>query len=286
MGEHDVAERIRERTERLTVAERRVAETVLADPKVVGFGTVAELAARSGAGAATVVRLATKLGYDGFTDLQESVRRDLSRQLRPASERIREQSGPGVVEMHASTELSNVQGTLERADPRAVHAVVARLTALDHPVAIVSGDASTGVARQFVDELTALRPDVVALVGNDVAVRRTLATLPADTTLLVLDLRRYDRWVLDLVALAREHGCWIVALTDSVLSPLAGTARHTFVLSAASIGPFDSHVGTLALLNLFVTETAARLGETAPERLDRIEASWRDGEALVERLSS
>jgi DNA-binding MurR/RpiR family transcriptional regulator len=107
MGEHDVAERIRERTERLTVAERRVAETVLADPKVVGFGTVAELAARSGAGAATVVRLATKLGYDGFTDLQESVRRDLSRQLRPASERIREQSGPGVVEMHASTELSN-----------------------------------------------------------------------------------------------------------------------------------------------------------------------------------
>ncbi|CAN5571905.1 MurR/RpiR family transcriptional regulator [soil metagenome] len=286
MGEHEVVGRIRVHTGQLTAAERRVAEVVLADPRTIGFGTVAELAARAGAGAATVVRLATKLGYEGFSELQESVRRDLAHQLRPASERIREQAGPGVVEMHAATELSNVQGTLERADPATVDAVVERLTALDRPVAVVSGDASTGVARQFVDELTSLRPDVIALVGNDVAVRRTLATLPADTTLLVLDLRRYDRWVLDLVALAREHGCWIVALTDSILSPLAGAARHTFMLSAASVGPFDSHVGTLALLNLFVTETAARLGETAPERLDRIEASWRDGQALVDRLPS
>jgi DNA-binding MurR/RpiR family transcriptional regulator len=285
-GEHEVIGRIRMHTEQLTAAERRVAEVVLADPRTIGFGTVAELATRSGAGAATVVRLATKLGYEGFSELQESVRRDLSHQLRPASERIREQAGPGVVEAHAATELSNVQGTLERADPEAVAAVVERLTALGRPVAVVSGDASTGVARQFVDELTSLRPDVVALVGNDVAVRRTLATLPADTTLVVLDLRRYDRWVLDLVALAEEHGCWIVALTDSILSPLAGAARHAFVLSAASVGPFDSHVGTLALLNLFVTETAARLGETAPGRLDRIEASWRDGQALVDRLPS
>ena len=51
----------------LTAAERRVAQVVLARPQLVGFGTVADLAEAASAGAATVVRLAAKLGFDGFT---------------------------------------------------------------------------------------------------------------------------------------------------------------------------------------------------------------------------
>ena len=39
---------------------------MLAIPQVVGFGTVADLADAADAGAATVVRLANKLGYDGL----------------------------------------------------------------------------------------------------------------------------------------------------------------------------------------------------------------------------
>ena len=78
-------------------AERRVAEVVLEHPQLVAFGTVADLAERSGSGAATVVRLATKLGFDGFTALQASVQHDLARQLRPAAERIREPAATDVI---------------------------------------------------------------------------------------------------------------------------------------------------------------------------------------------
>lgn len=282
--EHELApaERIRRRHEQLTAAERRVAEVVLSDPQSIGFGTVAELATAAGAGAATVVRLATKLGYDGFTELQEAIRRELVHQLRPASVRIRERSGDGAVEAHAAVEMSNVQGTLERADPTALAEVVARLGDRRRPVAVLSGDASTGVARQFTDELASLRPDVVLVEGNEVAVRRTLALTAPGTTLIVLDLRRYDRWVLEATKLAHANGCWIVALTDGLLSPLAAVAEHTFVLSAGAVGPFDSHVGTLALLNLVVHGTAGRLAASAPARLDRIEAAWRDGSSLVD----
>src|SRR3954453_10126069 len=81
----EVADRIGQASAALTPAERRVAEVVLAHPQLVAFGTVADLAERSGSGAATVVRLATKLGFDGFTALQASGQHDLARQLRPAS---------------------------------------------------------------------------------------------------------------------------------------------------------------------------------------------------------
>ena len=84
----EIAERIRAQSTSLTAAERRVAEAILASPQAVGFGTVAELAGAANVGAASVVRLALKLGFDGYTDLQANVQRDLMNQLRPAAERI------------------------------------------------------------------------------------------------------------------------------------------------------------------------------------------------------
>ena len=81
---------------------------MLEQPQLVAFGTVAELAAAAGAGAATVVRLATKLGFDGFTELQSSVQHDLANQLRPAAQRIREPVGTDLVGRHLQLEQANV----------------------------------------------------------------------------------------------------------------------------------------------------------------------------------
>jgi DNA-binding MurR/RpiR family transcriptional regulator len=278
----EVAERIRAAGNELTAAERRVAEVILARPQAVGFGTVADLASAAGAGAATVVRLAGKLGFDGYTDLQSSVQRDLLHQLRPAAERIRDEIGDGTMARHLATELGNVQATLDDVDGEALATLVARLCDLEAAVVVLSGDASDGVARQFTEELAVLRPAVARLGGNEVAVRRDISLLARSATLVVIDVRRYDRWVLDTVATAPERGMWIAALTDSYLSPIAADAECTFVLSAGSVGPFDSHVGTLALLNYVITEVAGRLRSSAASRLDRVENAWRAAGSLTE----
>ena len=75
---------------------------------------------------------------------------------------------------------------------------------------------------------------------------------------------------------------WIVAVTDSVLSPLAAAADSTLVVDAASTGPFDSHVGTLALLNLLVVDVSVARRDAATARLDRLESTWRETEALTD----
>ena len=189
----EVAERIRAAGNELTAAERRVAEVILARPQAVGFGTVADLASAAGAGAATVVRLAGKLGFDGYTDLQSSVQRDLLHQLRPAADRIRDEIGDGTMDRHLATELGNVQATLDGVDTEALTELVTRLCDLDLPVVVLSGDASDGVARQFIDELALLRPGVARLGGNEVAVRRDVSLLSPSTTVVVIDVRRYDQ---------------------------------------------------------------------------------------------
>jgi DNA-binding MurR/RpiR family transcriptional regulator len=276
-----VAERIGEQGSSLTTAERRVAEVVLARPQLVAFGTVAELAAVAGAGAATVVRLSTKLGFDGFTALQAAVQSELAAQLRPAAERIREPSSADLAARHQQIESANVQASLGAVSPELLARVVDHLARPTARVFVLSGDASRGVAMQFVGDLSSLRDDVALIDGNPIAVHRQVALLHASDVLVTLDLRRYERWVVDATRAATQAGVWSVALTDSVLSPLAQVADQTVVLAAGGSGPFDSHTGTLAVFNLLVASVADVMRAQATERLDRLDVVWR--EALTDR---
>jgi DNA-binding MurR/RpiR family transcriptional regulator len=73
-----------------------------------------------------------------------------------------------------------------------------------------------------------------------------------------------------------------VAVTDSLLSPLAAEAAVSFTVAAEGAGVFDSHVGMLALTNALVTGAAAQLRRSATDRLDAVEAAWRAAGALIE----
>jgi DNA-binding MurR/RpiR family transcriptional regulator len=282
MAGTDVESRLVARSASLTPSERRIGETVLASPQLVAFGTVADVAQAAQVGTATVVRFAVKLGFDGYTELQTSVQHDLAGQLRPAVERIRDQAAADDAGRHGGVEVGNVRATLDAVDADVRRSVVARLADDTRPVLVLSGVASRGVAVQFVGDLEQLRPAVRLLDGNGIDIVRTLALAGADATLVVLDLRRYERWLLEAANLARARGVWIAAISDSVLSPLSALAQASFVVSAASAGPFDSHVGTLALLNLLVVDVAVARRDDATVRLDLLEAAWRDADALTD----
>ncbi len=268
--------------ERLTPAERRVAELVLTAPEAVAFGTVAEVADRSSTSGATVVRLAVRLGLEGFTALQAMVQAELSDRLRPATERIRQRPTADVLGRAADIEGENVADTLAGVDRSAFDDVATALAAPRRQVWVLAGEASRGVGQLLADELGMLRSGVEQLEGNGLRLGRGLAEVAEGDVLLVIDLRRYERWVLSTTEQARSLGALVVAISDSALSPLAELANHTFVVRAAGVGPFDSHVGSLAFGNALVAAVASRLRSSATARLDRIEAAWEAGGALVD----
>jgi DNA-binding MurR/RpiR family transcriptional regulator len=265
----------------LTPAERRLADVVLTTPESVAFGTVADFASRASTSGATVVRFASKLGYDGFTALQGAVQGELGQRLRPAAERIREVSPTDVLGRARAVELDNVAGTLEAASPAAFDEVAAGLADLGHQVHVLSGEASRGIGLLLHDQLAMLRPGVSVWFGADVRLARHVANVQWGDILIAIDHRRYERWVVDTTRLARDRGARVVALCDSALSPLADLAWSTFVVRAQGAGPFDSHVGTLALANALVSAAAAGLQRPATERLDGIEAAWREFGSLI-----
>lgn len=278
----DLAELIRQHAERLTAAERRVAEAMVDDPQAVAFGTVADVAARASSSGASVVRLANKLGYQGFSDLQATVQADLSRRLRPATERIRE---PGAGDLrargrHAAFEC--VEATFAHLEPATLESIVGVLAVRSRPVWVIAGDAGSGIAHQFATELSMLRPRVRHLVGSPVRVTREMADVDSGDVVVALDLRRYDAWVLDAVGLAADAGATVIALTDGPLSPLAAGSTHVVALEADGVGPFDNYVGALAVFTTITAGVAQRLRGPATQHLDRIESAWRATGALTD----
>ena len=271
----------------LSPAERQVAEVVLRDPEAVAFGTVARVAERSGTSGASVVRLATRLGYAGFSSLQAAVQGAIGQQLRPAVERIRDERGPDVrgsdvVTRTLRSELDNVERTLAAVDPDGFATAVDLLADRRRSVVVVAGDSETGVGAMFATALSLVREAVTQVSGSDVAVARHMAACGPDTVVVALDLRRYERWVVEHVTRAVAAGASAVAVTDSLLSPLAAEAAVSFTVAAEGAGVFDSHVGMLALTNALVTGAAARLRRSATDRLDAVEAAWRAAGALIE----
>jgi DNA-binding MurR/RpiR family transcriptional regulator len=263
----DLVDRIEAHAATLPRAERRVAEVVLGDPGIAAFATVAELGRRAGTSGATVVRLAERLGYAGWVGLQAEARAGLDQQLRPATERIREDVRGDVLMQTATREADNVHRTLAAVDRRAFDDAVAHLADRSRTVHVLAGDAEGGIGGFLTDALDLLRPDVRRVGGSAPTVARALAHIGRGDVLVAVDLRRYERWVLDAAVLANARGVVIIAITDSVLSPLAQQASVTFAVTAEGAGPFDSHVGTLALVNALASGVARKLRRTAAPRL-------------------
>lgn len=278
----DLVRRIERHAEHLPPAERRVAEVVLADPSAAAFATVAELGVRAATSGATVVRLATRLGYDGWAGLQAEARQRIDQRLRPATERIREHATHDLLGATAAREAQNVHQTLAAVAPDDFARALDLLSDPGRGVRVLAGTAQDGVGTLLADALDLLRPGVERLVGSPVRVAAQVAhTAPGDV-LVAIDLRRYERWVIDAMVASAAEGAVVVALTDSPLSPLARAAEVSFTVAAEGAGPFDSHVGTLALINALTSGVAARRRRPATRRLDQVEAAWAQADALTD----
>lgn len=265
----------------LPPAQARVARLVGEAPSVVAFGTVAEVALAAETSAQTVLRLAGRLGHDGFAGLQDEVRAELVARLPPAADRIRERPGSDLPGEVLAADAHNVARSLE-VDRPTLDEVVGLLVDDGCRIAVIAADAWRGAGVLFADHLARLRDGIELLDGPQTRTVRQVSRLTADDVLVALDVRRYERWIVDAVALAAGQGVTVVGVSDGVTSPLFAAADHRFVVGVGSPSPFESATGVVALLHLLVTEAAARLRGPARDRLDAAEAAWAAQGALVD----
>lgn len=251
-------ERIRTNQDRLSRGQMRVARFCLSQPSAAGELAAARIGSRIGVSESTVVRLALRLGYPGFPELQQAIRET----LRPSSgedssagsERHRAATSMTAKSVEAdSRNLTEIAGRLDSLEiGRAVDLLVATRT-----IFVVGFRTSYSLAYlasfllQQIHPQTRLMDDSGGNFVNDVA-----AMEPGDTV-IAFSFPKYVRKTVQVVEYAIEHGIRTIAITDSFLSPIA---IADLVISVPHEAPsfFNSNIAATVVINALVAEYAER----------------------------
>ena len=265
-----VQDRIAEIGNLLTPTERKIAEVVSDDPTLLAFGTVSDLASKSGTSRPSIVRFATKLGFSGYTELQHWVREEMSEQLSSPSARIRRHSNQTDSARDAMIDaLQRVFDVLDDAKLRTMADPIVRA----QRVYVLSGETSLAGARALQSGLSMVRPGVLLVHAHSVG--RDLSGAGPGDAAVVFDFARYRRSAVTATHTLADLGVTIIAFTDSPLSPLAAVAQHWCELRVPAVGPFDSSGPAVAAAELLIARVTADLGEAARDRIDQLETIWR-----------
>jgi DNA-binding MurR/RpiR family transcriptional regulator len=249
---------------------------VLAEPTLLAFGTVSDLASHVGTSRPTIVRFANKLGFDGYSKLQRHVRIDLSHRLARPSERIRhdDETAPPI-RVAIDEAIASVFKALEG---DRVARIVGPIVQAEN-VWILSGETSQAGAHALHSGLSMVRPGVRSLEEHSFGTDLSDAG-PRDAA-VVLDFFRYRRPVATATRVFADAGVAVIAITDSPLSPLVDLADIWCEIEVPAIGPFDSSVPAVAIAELLVSRVAKELHDEATARIDHIEALWEKTEAFL-----
>ena len=265
-----VQDRIAEYGDRLTPTDRRIAEAVSSDPTLLAFGTVSDLAARSGTSRPSIVRFATRLGFSGYPELQDWGREAMSEQLSSPSARIRQHSTEA--DGSRDTMIDALQHVFDVLDDAKLRTMAEPIVSAQR-VYVLSGETSMAGARALQSGLSMVRPSVLLVHAHSVG--RDLSGAGPGDTAVVFDFARYRRSAVTATRTLASLGVTIVALTDGPLSPLAAVADHWCELRVPAVGPFDSSGPAVAAAELLIARVTADLGEAARERIDQLETVWR-----------
>jgi DNA-binding MurR/RpiR family transcriptional regulator len=284
---HDsrVGELVRQRLDSLSPAERKLARVLLASYPIAGLESVARFAERAHVSPPTVTRFITKLGFSGYPEFQETLRHEVQARLSSPLTRYRDDQPDRGTDSVLSDALevasANLKATLVVLSHRDANEAVALLADVRRRVLVIGGRMSAPLARYLAGQLHLLRPGIGLVDAERSAPAQQLIDMRKGDVLVVFDYRRYQADTIESARVASTQGCHIVLFTDPWLSPASAFARQVIVTSVDTVGPFDSLVGAMAVVEGVVAAVLSRLGPRAQSRMQTLE-KLRAGDVLVD----
>jgi len=274
-----VKDMIKDRTGDLTPAERQLAEALLRDYPVAGLQSITRLAEAGGVSTPTVIRLARKLGFDGYPELQDALREEASARIKqPILKRAGWPDNRGdspAFRQFAEAAFDNLNDTIERLDPATFNAVADLLSDPSRALYLTGGRITRSNADYFFNHLQIVRPGVTLLSPSANVWPQYLLDMDEHAVLVLFDIRRYERDLARLAGLARERGAVVVLFTDQWGSPVSKVADHVVNAMVEVPSSWDSTLAINLIVEALIAEVQSRRWDEARERIEQLENMFR-----------
>jgi DNA-binding MurR/RpiR family transcriptional regulator len=273
-----VKQLIQDNTDTLTQSERQLASVLLQDYPMGGLQSITKLAASAKVSTPTVIRMARKLGFDGFPALQDALREEVAAQIKkPISKRdawMADASTEHPLFRFADAVASNLRYTLDRIDTAKFDAVAQILADTSCHIYVAGGRITRSTADYLFNHLQIIRPKVTQLGNSSNIWPQYLLDMDDRSVLVLFDIRRYESDLEKLASLASARGCKVVLFTDQWGSPVARTADYTFNALVEAPSSWDSTMAIVLITEALIAEVQNARWEESKERIEELEAMF------------
>jgi DNA-binding MurR/RpiR family transcriptional regulator len=279
-GTSDLRDRLAAAVEGGTPSERAIAHYLLTNLSALPFETAAAVGAKVGVSEASVGRFCRSIGYRHLKDLKESLQSDLGDKAWLIGDRLKEfhrRSHQDNAELSRALEreIAGLVAVYELAATPAFEAAVGRL-ARRRNVWVAGFQTERGHAAELVHNLQYLRGGVhlADTAGGHFA--EVLLAEPEETTLVLIDGRRYSRLTRDLAIAARDEGIPVTLITDPYCDWAAGIVTEIFAVPTDLNHFWDTTAAMSSLIGLLVNGVFRELGAEVEGRMARVSALYDD----------
>jgi DNA-binding MurR/RpiR family transcriptional regulator len=277
-------ERIAAALNRLSPKQKQLARFLLDNRYLVSFTSASQIGASVGASAATVVRFAQKLGYGGFSELRSAIREELPTYLTAAERIERRLAAPpnshDIPQQVFHTEISNIERTASSLDKARLDAALEAMVGARR-ILVVGCGLSAAPVWFLAHSLKVIGFDVRMDIDGGLSLATEIAQLRPATLLVAIDLWRYSRSTVEGARAAKNQGAQIIAVTDSIMSPVARVADYAFEVATEGTGHSLSPTAVMSLLNVFIAALSYRMPEQVVESLRRVDTMYRSRSLLL-----
>lgn len=258
----------------LTPEARKAATYVLENPRDVGVSTVREIARAANVKPNTVVRMARQVGFDGYEDFRAPFRDAIRTGAADFPDRARwlqdiSKSGDlgGLYADMVRDVMTNIAETFAGISTDDLKAVADAIWSARRVFALGVG-VNNSVARNFTYLASTGMTEFHAIPRPGSTPVDDLAWADNRDTLIAITCKPYRSEVVEAVAIAKEQGMTIVALSDSPASPIIRAADFGFVVSVETPQFFPSSVSIIALLETLLSFVIAVASDEIPQRVE------------------
>ena len=270
-----VGEKLRQKFDQLTRLERQLADVLLSHYPSAGLNSITVLARDAEVSTPTVARLVKKLGFSGYRAFQDSLRSELDAKVSsPISKHESwEYDGTDTHILHrfAEVTLNNLQATLNRLDTHSFDQITELLANPDRQILIAGGRITKSLADYLYNHLQVVRSQVQAAPLGSSGWPHQLLNMQSGDVLVLFDIRRYERELVQCAEMARERGLWIILFTDQWGSPVSQHADHVIHARVEAPSAWDSSAVTLIVIEALVAAVETLDWGRTRQRMEALE---------------
>lgn len=243
------------------------------------FMTASKLGTTVGVSESTVVRFATELGYDGYPKMQKAMQ-EMIRDKLTSVQRIEvtksRLSGSDVLSSVLNQDIEKIRRTLEETSKddfaNAVKAIAKAKT-----IYIFAVRSSAALA-SFLGYYYSLIFDRVKVVSNygETEIYENLFRISEDDVIIGISFPRYSNAAVKAMTFAKRRGAKVIAITDSMTSPLCSLSDYILIAKSDMASVVDSLVAPLSMINALIVATVIELDGQVEQTFGRLESIWEE----------